>query len=184
MTNANIKTLILGGGCFWCTEAIYKRLTGVISVTPGYAGGDVVNPTYEQICRGNTNHAEVVKLEYDETIIRLEDILFVFFETHDPTTLNKQGNDIGTQYRSIIFYTDDIQKEFIVNYIAQLTKDKKYATPIVTKVEPYTNFYPAESYHKNYYDLNPNNAYCEIVISPKIKRIEEIKNHLTTSHTN
>lgn len=180
MSNTNFKTILLGGGCFWCTEAIFKRLNGVISVTPGYAGGDTNNPTYEQICRGNTNHAEVIKIEYDENIISLKNILFVFFETHNPTTLNKQGNDTGTQYRSIIFYTDEIQKDIVLKYINKLTQDKKYISQIVTKVEPYTNFYPAESYHKNYFELHPNNPYCEIVISPKIKKLEKIKKTLKT----
>ena len=167
-----METATLAGGCFWCTEAIYKRLKGVESVTSGYAGGTVENPTYEQVSSGTTGHAESIQIEFDPSVISFEKILDVFFATHDPTTLNRQGNDVGTQYRSIIFYHDEEQKLSAQTKIEELTKSGKFKDPIVTKLEPFKNFYPAENYHQNYYEINKNSApYCPIVIDPKIQKL-------------
>ena len=169
-----IKTCYFGGGCFWCTEAIFKNINGVISIYPGYMGGDTKNPTYKQVCEGLTGHAEIVKIDYNSSIISFKDLLSVFFSTHDPTTLNRQGNDIGTQYRSSIFTSDDKEVEILKNYIEELGKtfDKK----IVTTIEDLSEFYLAEDYHHNYYDLNKNVPYCSVVIGPKIKKLLNSKN--------
>ncbi len=169
----NMETAVLGAGCFWCVEAIYQKLKGVISVEPGYAGGKVPNPTYEAVCTGKTGHAEVAKIVFDSTKISFGDILNVFFEIHDPTTLNKQGNDIGEQYRSVIFYADEKQKKIAEETIARLEKEKIYDAPIVTEVAPLTTFYPAENYHKNYYENNKDKPYCQFVITPKVKKFEK-----------
>ena len=167
----DLKTIILGGGCFWCTEAVFSSLKGIVSVMPGYAGGEVENPTYEQVCGGGTGHAEVVKLEYDEERINLEKILDMFFESHDPTSLNRQGGDIGTQYRSAIYFTDNSQKEIIENFIKE--KQKEYSKPIVTEVKSLDKFYEAEEYHHEYFKKNPDKAYCQLVIAPKIKKVNQ-----------
>ncbi len=169
----NLKTAVFAGGCFWCTEAVFQRLRGVKSVEPGYAGGKVDNPTYEQVSMGNTGHAEAIKFEYDPSVISYPDLLSVFFATHDPTTLNRQGADVGTQYRSTIFYSSEEEKQSAQNYIDQLTKDGVFAAPIVTTLEPLTKFYEAEDYHKNYYDRNSGEGYCQIVIGPKIHKLKE-----------
>ena len=167
-----LSTATLANGCFWCTEAIFKRLKGVDSVMSGYTGGQRENPTYEQVCTGVTGHAEALQVKFDAKIISFDTILDVFFATHDPTELNRQGNDAGTQYRSGIFYHDDEQKQIAEEKIKQLTKENRYEDPIVTELTPYSKFYPAEEHHKDYYDQNRNvNMYCRIVIDPKVKKL-------------
>lgn len=167
------KIIVLGGGCFWCLETIFNRLKGVNNITSGYAGGHTANPTYTEVSNGSTGHAEVIKIEYNPTIINDEILLEVFFALHDPTTLNQQGNDIGTQYRSLILYTSEQQKTAAENFIQYLTSEKTFTNPIVTEIKPLTVFYPAEDYHQNYYEQNTHKPYCQLVISPKIKKIEE-----------
>lgn len=166
-----LKKAIFAGGCFWCTEAIYKRLRGVMSVLPGYAGGATEHPTYEQVSTGATEHAEAILIEYDPEMIPYEKLLAIFFHTHDPTTLNQQGADVGTQYRSAVFYTDETEKEIAEHVIREIENDKVYPDRIVTEVVPFTHFYPAENYHWDYYDRNQNQGYCNIVISPKIAKL-------------
>jgi len=161
----------LAGGCFWCTEAIFKRLRGVTKVTPGYAGGKTENPTYEQVCSGDTGHAEAIQIEFDPEQIGFETLLDVFWHTHDPTTLNRQGNDVGTQYRSVIFCHSDEQKKAAEKSKKELEKEGYYQDPIVTEIIPFTNFYEAEDYHQNYFENNKNKLYCSIVIAPKIRKI-------------
>ncbi|MBP9701705.1 MAG: peptide-methionine (S)-S-oxide reductase MsrA [Candidatus Pacebacteria bacterium] len=160
-----MKTIYFGGGCFWCTEAVFKMLKGVTKVLPGYMGGTVPNPTYEQVCGGKTGHAEVVLVEYDPNIIKLEDLLIVFFASHDPTTKNRQGNDVGTQYRSVIFYQD--QKEEIEKFVKEL------GIPAVTELAPAGTFYEAENYHHDYFATHPENPYCEIIINPKLEKVQK-----------
>jgi peptide-methionine (S)-S-oxide reductase len=159
------------GGCFWCTEAIFKRLKGVKSVKPGYAGGTVENPTYEQVCAGETGHAESIQIEFDPEKIPYEKLLDIFWHTHDPTTLNRQGSDVGTQYRSVIFYHNEKQKQAAEKSKEELEKEGVNKNPVVTEIVPYTNFYEAEDYHKNYFDRNKNATYCNAVISPKISKL-------------
>ena len=167
-------TIILGGGCFWCTEAIFQRLKGVISVESGYSGGGIKKPTYKEVCSGLTGHAECTRIVYDITQISLIEILHVFFKTHDPTTINKQGADEGTQYRSVIFYNSNSQKETAEEIIDELNKSGAFTNKIVTEVVPLTDFYKAEEYHQNYYNLNKNkNPYCAYVIVPKIEKFEK-----------
>ncbi len=167
------ETAVFAGGCFWCTEAVFQRLRGVESVVPGYAGGHVDSPTYEQVSMGNTNHAEAIKFEYDREQIKFNDLLTVFFATHNPTTLNRQGNDVGTQYRSTVFFTNDQQKQEAESFIKKLTDEGTFSDPIVTTLEPLTKFYEAEDYHKNYYDNNKNAGYCQVMIDPKIHKLKE-----------
>ena len=167
------ETIALGAGCFWCSEAAYTRLKGVLEVRSGYAGGTTVDPTYEQVSTGTTGHAEVAQVVYDPSVITLQDILSVFFTIHDPTTLNRQGHDIGTQYRSIIFCTTPEQKEAAESYIQVLSGKQIWNDPIVTTVEQLTQFYPAEADHYRYYDLNQNNSYCQVVINPKLALLKE-----------
>lgn len=164
------KTIVFGGGCSWCTEAVFSELKGVLSVEPGYAGGTVEDPSYEQVCTGTTGHAEVVKIEYDPSQAKFEDLLIVFFATHDPTSLNRQGNDIGTQYRSAIFYTDKEQKKTAEDFINKL--NDKDMPNVVTELKPLDKFYPAEDYHKNYYKKNPSQGYCQVVINPKMEKLK------------
>lgn len=166
-----IKVATLAGGCFWCTEAVFKRLKGVISVKPGYAGGSTENPTYEEVSSGQTGHAESIQIEFDSTLIDFEKILEVFWHTHDPTTLNQQGNDMGTQYRSVIFFHDDVQLKKALESKKNLEKERTYKDPIVTEIIPFTNFYEAENYHKNYFDKNKDKPYCNFVITPKIQKL-------------
>lgn len=161
----------LAGGCFWCTEAIFKRINGVISVLPGYTGGKRENPTYEQVSTGATGHAEAIQLIFDPQILSYETILDVFFATHDPTTLNRQGADIGTQYRSAIFYHDDEQKQIAEKIIDRLNNSTEYTEALVTQLVPYTMFYPAEEYHVDFYDRNKEYPYCKIVIDPKVQKL-------------
>ncbi len=166
-----LQTAVFGGGCFWCTEAIFTRLKGVESVESGYAGGHLINPTYENVSMGNTGHAEAIKIEFNPDEIKYEDLLNVFFATHDPTTLNRQGNDVGEQYRSAIFYTDNQQRDQANAFIKQLDEEGVYNDPVVTEVKPLDKFWPAESYHRRYYDQNQNKPYCQFVISPKIAKL-------------
>jgi len=168
--NNKSERIVFAGGCFWCTEAIFKDLKGVSSVMPGYAGGDTKNPTYEEVCAGKTGHAEVIEIEYDSSVMSLGDLLTVFFATHDPTTLNRQGADIGTQYRSAIFYTAEKQKEEANKFIGELNKEGQ---PVVTELKPLKEFYPAEENHRDYYKKNANAPYCQVVISPKLKKLRE-----------
>jgi len=165
----------LAGGCFWCTEAIFKRLKGVKSVTPGYAGGHVENPTYDEVCTGTTGHAEAIQIVFNPKIISFEKLLDVFFHLHDPTSLNQQGPDVGEQYRSAIFYHSEKQKEIALKLKGKLDKSGKFSKSIVTQIKPFTNFYKAEEYHQNYYDRNNSAAYCQNVIDPKIQKL--IKNY-------
>ncbi len=167
------ETAIFAGGCFWCTEALFKSLKGVISVTSGYSGGTKEDANYEKVGGGNTGHAEAVKIEYDPETISFFDLLSIFFNTHDPTTLNRQGADVGTQYRSAIFYTTKQQKEEAEKLIQELTDAKSYDKPIVTKIEPFTEFFEAEDYHKDDYERNKNAPYCEIVIAPKLEKLQK-----------
>ena len=164
---------ILGAGCFWCIEAIFSQLDGVNSVISGYSGGNVSNPTYEEICSGKTGHAEVCKIEYNTEIISFEQLLKVFWENHDPTTLNRQGNDIGTQYRSIIFYNNDKEKNLAKKYKQKLEKSKIFKDSIVTEIVKFTKFYEAEDYHQNYYENNKMQPYCKFVIKPKLDNFFE-----------
>jgi peptide-methionine (S)-S-oxide reductase len=164
---------ILAGGCFWCMEAIFKRLKGVISVLPGYAGGHIKNPSYDQVCSDTSGHAESLQIEFDPIQISFEKILDVFWHTHNPTTLNRQGNDAGTQYRSAIFYHSKKQKELAEKSKAQIEKEGIYTNPIVTEITPFTNFYVAENYHKDYFNKNQEAPYCSIIISPKIQKLLE-----------
>jgi peptide-methionine (S)-S-oxide reductase len=177
MTNeqSNVRTevAILGGGCFWCTEAVFLRLRGVSKVTSGYTGGTVDNPTYRQICTGKTGHAEVVRIEFDPEEITFAQILDVFFHTHDPTTLNRQGADVGTQYRSAIFWADKEQKDLAAAVIKELDDAGEFDSPIVTTLEELGRFYPAEDYHQNYFDENPRQGYCEVVINPKVTKFQK-----------
>lgn len=167
-----MKIATLAMGCFWCTEAVYQQLKGITKITSGYAGGTVPDPTYEQVSSGQTGHAEAAQIEFNPNEISFEEILFIFWRIHDPTSLNRQGNDAGTQYRSVIFYQDDAQKE-----IAEKTKQeaqKLYKDPIVTEIVPFTTFYPAEDYHQNYYKNNRSAPYCRFVIDPKIDKLKKI----------
>ncbi len=161
----------LAGGCFWCTEAVFKRLKGVLEVTPGYTGGNVPNPTYNQVCSGKTGHAEAIEIKFDSKQISFEKILDVFFATHDPTKLNRQDHDVGTEYRSVIFYHDQNQELIADKKIDELNESGKYSEPIVTKLQPANEFYPAEDYHKNFYDRNKESPYCQIIIDPKIQKL-------------
>ena len=176
--NMNKDYAIFASGCFWCTEAIFDNLNGVISVVPGYIGGTVSNPSYEQVCSGTTGHAEAIKITYDREILSFENLLKVFFETHDPTTLNRQGNDIGTQYRSSIFYKNKFELNFSKDYIARLEKSGVFSSKIVTTLEMETKFFEAEEYHKKYFYNNPQNTYCQLVVKPKIDKFRLSKNHL------
>lgn len=165
-----METITLAGGCFWCLEAVYDELRGITDVVSGYMGGHTPNPTYKQICTGTTGYAEVVQLQYDPTIINTRQILDVFFTIHDPTTLNRQGADVGTQYRSAIFYHTDDQKQIAETTIAELTTTQLWANPIVTEISPAEKFYPAEDYHQNYFVNNPFAGYCQVVIAPKVAK--------------
>ena len=165
------ETITLGGGCFWCTEAVFEQLKGVEAVVSGFSGGTVAHPSYEQVCTGATGHAEVSEITFDPKVISLQDLLEVFFTVHDPTTLNRQGNDAGTQYRSAIFYRDARQKAVAEQVIRDVTAKKLYRGRIVTEVTPFKAFYPAEDYHQQYFDRNGNQPYCRIVIAPKVAKL-------------
>lgn len=168
------KTATFGSGCFWCTEAVFQRLKGVIKVESGYSGGRRENPSYEQVCSGATGHAEVVQVTYDPEIISFEELLEVFWKTHDPTTLNRQGADVGTQYRSVIFYHDDEQKNLAEKYKRKLDEAGIYENPIVTEISPLINFYKAEEYHQDYYNNNSSQPYCSFVITPKLEKFKNV----------
>ncbi len=169
-TNVTLDTATFGAGCFWCVEAIFQNLKGVYTVESGYSGGTVKDPTYEQVCTGTTGHAEVARITYDPNEISFETLLNVFFRTHDPTTLNQQGADVGTQYRSAIFYENESQKETAEKVKAEVEAAGVWDDPIVTEISPLTNYYKAEDYHQNYYNNNPNKGYCSAVIYPKLKK--------------
>ena len=172
----DMERAVLGGGCFWCTEGAFKHMRGIESALPGYAGGHVDNPTYNAVCNGVTGHAEVVEVLYDESVISYETILEVFFTVHDPTQLNRQGNDIGTQYRSAIFYVDENQKMIAENVKSRF--QEYFDEEIVTEISPISNYYEAEKYHHNYFELNPGNGYCQMVVAPKISKIRQKMSHL------
>ncbi len=169
---ASTKTIILGGGCFWCTEAVFLRLKGVVSVTSGYAGGEMEHPTYAAVSSGKTGHAEVIKVEYDPAVLEFTKLLAVFFNAHDPTTPDRQGADVGTQYRSIILFTDADQKQEAERYIAGLNEQKKYPSPIVTRIEKLDRFWPAEEEHRNFYAKNAEAPYSQMVIQPKLEKLQ------------
>lgn len=172
--NHNMDTITLGAGCFWCVEAVFQNLKGVEKVTSGYSGGHVKNPAYREVCNGTTGHAEVCQIVYDPAILTVPEILQVFWQTHDPTTLNRQGNDVGTQYRSAIFYHTPEQKEIAEQYKAELNKSGAFDNPIITEITAFTNFYPAEDYHQNYFNLNGEQPYCQYVIRPKVEKFRKV----------
>ncbi len=173
MSDNNLKQATLGAGCFWCVEAVFQQLKGVHKVEAGYAGGDVENPSYEEVCMGNTGHAEVVRIEYDPDKIKFEDLLQVFWHTHNPTTPNRQGADVGTQYRSSIFYHDEEQKAIAEQSLKTTDSSGLWEDPIVTTIEPLKNYSPAENYHQDYYEKHKNGPYCDAVIEPKLKKLRE-----------
>jgi len=172
MSNSKTETIVFGGGCFWCTEAVFKMMKGVTSVLPGYAGGDKPNPTYEEVSGGQTGHAESVEIKYDSTTVNARDLLTVFFGSHDPTTLNRQDADVGTQYRSVIFYTTEEQKATSEEFIEEINNSNPEGVPVVTDLEPLDKFYPAEDYHKDYFAKNSNSQYCELIINPKLEKVK------------
>lgn len=165
------ESIVLGGGCFWCIEAVYRRIDGVVASVPGYAGGKTENPTYEQVCSGSTGHAEVVRVEFDPGIVTLDEILEIYWKAHDPTTKDRQGNDIGSQYRSIILYGDEAQKMAAEKSLADLDASGSYGRPAVTEIVPLGKFWTAEAYHKDYFETHRNAGYCRVVISPKLKKL-------------
>ena len=171
--NAN-AVATFGTGCFWCTEAIFQEVEGVVKVTSGYSGGHVDNPTYKQVCEGTTGHAECLNIEYDSSKVSFDELLEIFWQVHNPTTLNRQGNDVGTQYRSVIFYHNEEQKAKAEKYIIELNKSGAWDDPVVTTLEPFKIFYPAEDYHQNYYNNNTGQGYCQFVIRPKLEKFEKV----------
>ncbi len=173
-TNKMIDTLTIGGGCFWCVEAQLQQLNGVISVISGYAGGVTKNPTYKEVCTGLTGHAEVIQVTFDNSIISLDEMLSAFWQAHDPTQLNRQGNDVGTQYRSVIFYRNEEQKKIAEDYKKKLNEEKVYDNPVVTEISALTTFYPGEEYHQNYYNQNTTQGYCLFVIAPKLEKFKKV----------
>ncbi len=180
-TMQSVQTAVFGGGCFWCTEAVFNTLKGVVSVVPGYSGGYVKDPSYEQVSAGDTGHAEVTKIEFDPNEISFYDLLTVFFATHDPTTLDRQGNDIGTQYRSVIFYMDEDQKRQAEDHIKEVVPS--FTDPIVTSLRPFEAFYPAEDYHQKYYEKHKDTPYCQAIIDPKLEKLQKQFAALLKSHT-
>ena len=182
MNDPESKVAVFGGGCFWCTEAVFDELRGVKSVVSGYAGGSTKNPTYEEVCGGRTGHAEVIKIEFDPGEIAFKDLLTVFFATHDPTTLNRQGNDVGTQYRSAIFYANEEQKREAEAFIKELNDSKAFGKSVVTTLEPLGEFYEAEDYHQKYYANNPYQPYCQYLIPPKLNKLHQQFGALLKSH--
>ncbi|MFM2359874.1 MAG: hypothetical protein RLY16_1867 [Bacteroidota bacterium] len=170
----SIDTATLGTGCFWCTEAIFQQLEGVVSVKSGYSGGHVDNPDYKAVCTGTTGHAECLQIVYEPSKISFDELLEVFWQTHNPTTLNRQGNDVGTQYRSVVFYHNEAQKTKAAHYIDELNKSGAWSDPVVTSLEPMVKFYPAEDYHQNYYNDNGNQGYCQFVIRPKVEKFQKV----------
>ena len=172
--NENLETATFGGGCFWCTEAVFQQIKGVQSITSGYSGGHIENPTYEQVCGKKTGHAEVIQIKFDPKLVEYKKLLEVHWKSHDPTTLNRQGNDIGPQYRSVIFYHNEEQKDLAETYKKKLDQSGAFPNPIVTTIEPAATFYPAENYHQNYYNQNPFQGYCSAIIGPKVRKIREV----------
>jgi len=170
---AGTEVATVGGGCFWCVEAVFKELAGVESVTSGYAGGDVEDPSYEAVCSGTTGHAEVVQVEFDPEVLSYREVLEVFFATHDPTTENRQGPDVGSQYRSAVYYHDEDQRAGVEAYVEELDAGEVYDDPIVTEIAPLATFYPAEEYHQDYFEKNPNQPYCAVQIPPKLEKVRE-----------
>jgi len=167
-------TATFGSGCFWCTEAVFQQLDGVLKVTSGYSGGHIANPTYDQVCSKATGHAEVVQIIYDQEKIGFDDLLEVFWKTHDPTTLNKQGNDVGPQYRSVIFYHNEMQRKLAEHYKEKLNQTEAFPDPVITEISPFKSFYVAEDYHQNFYSNNPTYGYCSYVIKPKLDKFEKV----------
>jgi peptide-methionine (S)-S-oxide reductase len=170
---SSLETAVFGGGCFWCLEAVFQRLPGVKSLESGYMGGRVENPTYREVCTGTTGHAEVVRVSFDPSQISYRDLLDVFFAIHDPTTLDRQGNDVGTQYRSVIYYASDEQRRAAEEVIAELTASHEFSAPIVTAIEPAATFYVAEGYHQNYFNQNSDQPYCRFIIAPKLEKFRK-----------
>lgn len=177
----NADTITLGAGCFWCVEAVFQQVKGVYTVTSGYSGGFVKNPAYREVCNGTTGHAEVCQLTYNPAEISVEELLEIFFKTHDPTTLNRQGNDVGTQYRSAIFYHNENQKNIAEKTIKALDESGAFSNKIITEVTAFKNFYPAEDYHNNYYNLNSGEPYCRYIIAPKLDKFNAVFKHLKKS---
>lgn len=176
---SNLDTATFGNGCFWCTEAIFQNVEGVEKVESGYSGGQIDNPTYKQVCTGETGHAEVLQIYFDPKKITFDELLEIFWKTHDPTTLNRQGNDVGTQYRSVVFYHNEEQKKLAEKYKAELNASGAYSKPIVTEISPFSKFYIAENYHQDYYNQNGEQPYCYFVIKPKVEKFEKVfKNKL------
>lgn len=173
-----IEVATFGNGCFWCTEAVFGKLNGVISVGSGYSGGEMINPDYKSVCSGTTGHAECLQIKFNPDIISFTDLLEVFWKTHDPTTLNRQGGDVGTQYRSVIFYHNDIQKQEAETYKFQLDQSGIYNNPIVTEISAAVIFYPAENYHQDYFENNGSNPYCQLVVRPKVEKFKKSFDHL------
>ncbi|MFW5707306.1 MAG: peptide-methionine (S)-S-oxide reductase MsrA [Bacteroidota bacterium] len=173
-TGKNLETATLGGGCFWCIEAVFNEVRGIHSVTSGYSGGTIKNPAYREVTTGRTGHAEVVRLEFDPQVISYRQILEIFFHLHDPTTLNRQGADVGTQYRSVIFYHNDEQEATARDVFAEIDASNLWPDPLVTEISPLTNFYVAEDYHQDYYEKNPNQPYCTFVIGPKMEKLRKL----------
>jgi peptide-methionine (S)-S-oxide reductase len=171
--DGKMEVATLGGGCFWCIEAAFNEIRGVVNVESGYAGGELASPTYEQVCTGTTGHAEVVQITFDPDIISFKEILEIFFTAHDPTTLNRQGADVGSQYRSVIFYHNEKQRKVAEQVIGELNASKVWDNPIVTQIEPFKNFYKAEEYHRKYFSRHPEAAYCKVVITPKITKLRK-----------
>ncbi|MFI5219264.1 MAG: peptide-methionine (S)-S-oxide reductase MsrA [Bacteroidia bacterium] len=174
INSEGLDTATFGNGCFWCTEAVFQELNGVIKVSSGYSGGTVKNPSYKEVCNGSTGHAECLQIIYDPKIISYDELLQVYWKTHDPTTLNRQGNDVGTQYRSVIFYHNEKQKELAEKYKKELTESEAYSDPIVTEITAFTTFYPAEDYHKDYFNLYGEEPYCRMVIQPKVEKFRKV----------
>lgn len=173
-SNKGLEKATFGSGCFWCTEAIFEKLNGVKSVISGYSGGETENPTYNEVCSGTTGHAEATQITYDHSIISFTELLEVFWQTHDPTTLNRQGNDVGTQYRSVIFYHNEEQKKLAEEYKRKLDDAKIFSNAIVTEITAFTKFYPAENYHQDYYEQNKSQPYCSLVITPKVEKFKKV----------
>jgi peptide-methionine (S)-S-oxide reductase len=174
VNNNELDKALFGAGCFWCVEAMFQRLDGVVKVESGYAGGHAVNPTYKDVCTGTTGHAEVCRITFDPKKVSYETLLSIFWQTHDPTTLNRQGNDVGTQYRSAIFYYNDIQMQLAEKYKSELNASGAFSNPIVTEITAINNYYSAEDYHQNYYNQNSEQSYCQFVIAPKVEKLEKV----------
>ena len=169
----NMDTATFGGGCFWCTEAVFQQVNGVLSVTSGYSGGSIKNPSYREVCSGRTGHAEVIRIVYNPDQVSFKELLDVFFKTHDPTTPDRQGNDVGSQYRSVVFYHNEQQRETALQYISELNLKGVFIQPLVTEISPIRNFYPAGEYHQDYYERNKSQPYCVYVINPKLKKFQD-----------